>query len=139
MTLLSPCSPPVFEEQTLNIDARPERLGEARDWAQRAAADAGLGEADCFQVKVAISEAVANAIQHGSPRVGDSIQINAFESDGSLNFEVRDNGTFVEPRSRATTEDESGRGLELVTLLMDEVHITSTGEGSSLRFSKRLS
>jgi anti-sigma regulatory factor (Ser/Thr protein kinase) len=52
---------------------------------------------------------------------------------------VRDNGTFVAPMSRATTEDESGRGLELVTLMMDEVHMTSTGEGSLLRFTKRLS
>lgn len=129
---------PVFEEQAMTIDAKPERLGEAREWAQRAAAQAGLGEADCYQVKLAISEAVANAIQHGSQSTGDSIRISAFESDGSLIFEVRDSGTFVAPMSRATTEDESGRGLELVTLMMDEVHITSTGEGSLMRLSKKL-
>jgi stage II sporulation protein AB (anti-sigma F factor) len=129
---------PVFEEQAMTIDAKPERLGEAREWAQRAAAEAGLTEADCYQVKLAISEAVANAIQHGSQSTGDSIGISAFESDGSLVFEVRDSGTFVAPMSRATTEDESGRGLELVTLMMDEVHITSTGEGSLLRLSKKL-
>ncbi len=129
---------PVFEEQAMTIDAKPERLGEAREWAQRAASEAGLGEADCFQVKLAVSEAVANAIQHGSQSTGDSIRISAFESDGSLIFEVRDSGTFVAPMSRATTEDESGRGLELVTLMMDEVHITSTGEGSLLRLSKKL-
>jgi len=129
---------PVFEEQAMTIDAKPERLGEAREWAQRAAAEAGLGEADCFQVKLALSEAVANAIQHGSQSTGDSIAISAFEADGSLIFEVRDSGTFVAPMSRATTEDESGRGLELVTLMMDEVHITTTGEGSLLRLSKKL-
>jgi anti-sigma regulatory factor (Ser/Thr protein kinase) len=128
----------VFEEQAMTIDAKPEHLAEARDWAQRAAADAGLDEADCYQVKLAISEAVANAIKHGSQSAGDRIRIAAFESDGSLVFEVRDNGTFVAPPSRATIEDESGRGLELVTLMMDEVHITSTGEGSLLRFAKRL-
>ena len=122
----------------MTIDAKPERLAEAREWAQRAAAEAGLGEADCYQVKLAISEAVANAIQHGSQSAGDSIRVTAFQSDGSLIFEVRDNGTFVAPMSRATTEDESGRGLELVTLMMDEVHITSTGEGSLLRLSKKL-
>ena len=129
---------PVFEEQAMTNDAKPERLGEAREWAQRAAAEAGLGESDCYQVKLAISEAVANAIQHGSQSAGDTIQISAFESGGSLIFEVRDNGTFVAPMNRATIDDESGRGLELVTLMMDEVHITSTGEGSLLRFSKRL-
>ena len=48
----------------MTIDAKPERLGEAREWAERAAAEAGLDETDCYQVKLAISEAVANAIQH---------------------------------------------------------------------------
>jgi anti-sigma regulatory factor (Ser/Thr protein kinase) len=113
-------------------------LAEAREWAERAASEAGLDATDCYQVKLAISEAVANAIQHGSQSTGDSIRISAFESEGLLVFEVRDNGTFVVPMSRATTEDESGRGLELVTLMMDEVHMTSTGEGSLLRFAKRL-
>jgi len=51
---------------------------------------------------------------------------------------VRDSGTFVAPLNRATIDDESGRGLELVTLMMDEVHISSTGDGSLMRFSKRL-
>jgi serine/threonine-protein kinase RsbW len=128
----------VFEEHSMTIDVNPERLGEARDWAQRAAAEAGLDEADCYQVKLAVSEAVANAIQHGSPSSGDCIRIAAFESGGSLIFEVRDNGTFDAPLTPATIDDESGRGLELVTLMMDEVHISSTGEGSLLRFSKRL-
>jgi anti-sigma regulatory factor (Ser/Thr protein kinase) len=129
----------VFEEQSLTIDADPERLGEAREWAHQAAARAGLDETDCYQVKLAVSEVVANAIQHGSANSGDRIGIAAFEADGSLIFEVRDNGTFVAPLSRATIDDESGRGLELVTLMMDEVHISSTGEGSLLRFSKALS
>ena len=123
----------------MTIDADPERLGEAREWAHRAATEAGLDASDCYQVKLAVSEAVANAIQHGSTGRGDQIGIAAFESGGSLVFEVRDSGTFVAPLSRATNDDESGRGLELLTLMMDEVHISSTGDGSLLRFSKSLS
>ncbi|HEU0019883.1 MAG TPA: ATP-binding protein [Thermoleophilaceae bacterium] len=122
----------------MTIDADPERLGEAREWAHRAAEQAGLDDAGCYQVKLAISEAVANAIEHGSQGNGDQIGIAAFESDGSLIFEVRDSGTFVAPLNRATIDDESGRGLELLTLMMDEVHISSTGDGSLLRFSKAL-
>jgi anti-sigma regulatory factor (Ser/Thr protein kinase) len=127
-----------IEEQSMTIDANPERLGEAREWAHQAASRAGLGDADCYQVKLAVSEAVANAIQHGSQGHGDQIGIAAFEADGSLVFEVRDKGTFVAPLNRATIDDESGRGLELLSLMMDEVHITSSGEGSLLRFSKKL-
>jgi serine/threonine-protein kinase RsbW len=128
----------VFKEQAMTIDADPERLGEARDWAHRAASDAGLDDAGCYQVKLAVSEAVANAIEHGSQSPGDSIRIAAFEAEGALVFEVQDNGTFIAPPARATVEDESGRGLELLTLMMDEVHISSTGDGSLLRFAKRL-
>ncbi len=127
-----------FEEQAMTIDADPERLGEARDWAYRAASQAGLDDADCYQVRLAVSEAVANAIQHGSQTRGDQIGIAAFEHDGLLVFEVRDSGTFVAPMSRATIDDESGRGLELLSLMMDEVHISSTGDGSLLRFGKKL-
>jgi len=122
----------------MTIDADPERLGEARDWAYRAAAQAGLDDADCYQVKLAVSEAVANAIQHGSQSRGDQIGIAAFQDEGLLVFEVRDSGTFVAPLNSATIDDESGRGLELLTLMMDEVHISSTGDGSLLRFAKRL-
>jgi anti-sigma regulatory factor (Ser/Thr protein kinase) len=128
----------VFERRTMTIGADPERLREAREWAQRAAAEAGFGETDCYQVKLAISEAVANAIQHGSSAPDDSIRIDAFEHEGALVFEVSDNGTFEAPLARASIDDESGRGLELLTLMMDEVHITSTGDGSLLRFSKSL-
>ena len=122
----------------MTIDADPERLGEAREWAHRAASQAGLDESDCYQVKLAVSEVVANAIQHGSNSRGDQIGIAAFDAEGSLIFEVRDNGTFEAQLNRATIDSESGRGLELVTLMMDEVHISSTGEGSLLRFSKSL-
>lgn len=128
----------VFEEHSLTIDADPERLGEARDWAHRAASDAGLDESGCYEVKLAVSEVVANAIQHGSPGRGDQIGIAAFEAGGSLVFEVRDHGSFVAPHERATIDDESGRGLELVSLMMDEVHISSTGDGSLMRLSKAL-
>lgn len=129
----------VFEPRAMLIDANPERLAEARQWGFEAATEAGLAESDCHQVKLALSEAVSNAILHGSPAVGDTIGIDAYQEEGSLVFEVRDNGTtFVAPRERATVDDEGGRGLELLALMMDEVHVTSTGEGSLLRFSKKL-
>ncbi len=122
----------------MTIKADPERLSDARDWAQRAAVDAGLPDSDCYQIKLAMSEAVANAIEHGSAGPDDSIRIDAFALDGSLVFEIRDTGTLVPPLRRATEDDESGRGLELVTLVMDEVQLTSTGDGSLMRFVKRL-
>jgi anti-sigma regulatory factor (Ser/Thr protein kinase) len=128
----------VFEQRVMTIEANPERLAEAREWAHAAAVDAGFDDPGCYQVKLAMSEAVANAIQHGSRAASDRIRIEIFQRDGSLVFEIRDNGTFEAPLARASIDDESGRGLELLTLMMDEVHISSTGEGSLLRFAKRI-
>jgi anti-sigma regulatory factor (Ser/Thr protein kinase) len=128
----------VIDERTMIIEPHPERLQEAREWAALAAADAGFAEVDSYQVKLAVSELVTNAIQHGSPRRAGTIHLRAYADDGRLVFEVRDNGEFVAPVGRASLDDESGRGLELVALLMDELNVTSTGDGSILRCAKRL-
>jgi len=52
-------------------------LKEARDFAARAAQDFGLGEGACYDVKVAMSEAVTNAIIHGSSQESDVVRIAA--------------------------------------------------------------
>jgi anti-sigma regulatory factor (Ser/Thr protein kinase) len=129
---------PLFETRVMTMEAHPQRLQEARDWAQQAAADAGLDEPDCFQVRLAMSEAVANAIQHGSSEQSDCIRIQASQRNGSLVFEISDTGRFVAPVAHSTHEDESGRGLEVLAMIMDEVQMTSAGDGSVLRFAKRL-
>ncbi len=130
---------PQFEHRAKKIPADLVLLSEVREWAEGAARDAGLRDGDCYQVKLALSEAVANAIQHGSSAPTDLIGITAFEEDESLVFEVRDTGEFLPPLASADGEDERGRGLQLLALMMDEVRITSAAEGGSLlRFAKRL-
>ena len=64
--------------------------------------------------------------------------MEAFQRDGALVFEVRDTGSFVAPDAPSTDEDESGRGLEVLALTMDEVHIAATDEGTLVRFVMRL-
>ncbi len=53
-----------------SISADLARLKEARDFAERAALEFGLPSDVCYQVKLALSEAVTNAIQHGSTLAG---------------------------------------------------------------------
>jgi anti-sigma regulatory factor (Ser/Thr protein kinase) len=128
----------VTDKRAIDIEADPRRLKGARDWAFEVAVAAGLPEADCHQVRLALSEAVANSIQHGSSSLADRIRVEAFEDAGELVFEVRDGGVFDPPLARASIEDESGRGLELLALITDSVQISSDDHGSLLRFSKRL-
>jgi hypothetical protein len=58
------------------------------------------------------------------------------EEAGALVFEVSDTGRF-RPRVRRGVMPESGRGLEFMRLLMDEVDLHAGANGTLLRFSKR--
>ena len=120
----------------LEVPAELERLHEAREWANQVAVDHGLSEDDCFQVKLAMSEAVTNAIIHGSSEHTDVVRIFACKAREALVFEVSDPGRqdTGDPIERL---DEGGRGLELVSMVMDEVQLVRRGDGGSLRFSKR--
>jgi anti-sigma regulatory factor (Ser/Thr protein kinase) len=118
------------------IQADVGRVKEARDFAERAASDFGLESEERYQVKLAMSEAVTNAIRHGSASPEDPITIVVSEEHGALVFEVTDTGTF-RPRVKRGDIPESGRGLEFMRLLMDEVDVRPGAGGTLLRFVKR--
>ena len=59
------------------------------------------------------------------------------ERAGALVFEVADNGCFVPRVERRGAMPESGRGLEFMRLMMDEVDVRSTSDGTLLRLTKR--
>jgi anti-sigma regulatory factor (Ser/Thr protein kinase) len=92
----------------------------------------------CYQVKLALSEAVTNAIQHGSRSPDDPVRIFIAEEPGALVFEVLDTGRFVPRVSRRGDMPESGRGLEFMRLVMDEVELFPGDRGTRLRLVKRL-
>ena len=76
-----------------------------------------------------MSEAVTNAIQHGSSSPNDPIRIVVLaEERGALVFEVLDTGRFVPGWPAAATLPETGRGLEFLRLLMDEVDLRPGAE-----------
>jgi stage II sporulation protein AB (anti-sigma F factor) len=130
-------SMPAFEPRELRLRADLESLKQARDWAVAVAEDFGLPEDDGFHVRLAMSEAVTNAIVHGSGSESDHVVLGARDEHGMLVFEVLDAGTDTEASQAATRLAEGGRGLELVELVMDEVELLSRGTGSMLRFAKR--
>jgi anti-sigma regulatory factor (Ser/Thr protein kinase) len=131
-------SPVVFAERDLWIGADVRRVREAREWAARAAREFGFPQDDCYQVKLAVSEVVANAIQHGSRTPEDPIRISIRADDAALHFEVLDTGVFRGIDEQAGELSERGRGLEVVALMMDEVELTPGRNGTVMRFSKRL-
>jgi anti-sigma regulatory factor (Ser/Thr protein kinase) len=109
----------------------------ARDFAERAAADFGLDGNACYDVKLAMSEAVTNAIQHGSSSPRDPIRILVLAEGAALVFEVLDTGRFRPRVMRRGELSESGRGLEFMRVLMDEVDLRPGAGGTLMRFIKR--
>jgi anti-sigma regulatory factor (Ser/Thr protein kinase) len=126
-----------FEPREHAMQADLGRLKEARDFAARAARDFGLNEGACYDVKVAMSEAVTNAIQHGSNSPRDRIRIAIMAEGPALVFEVLDTGRFRPRVMRRGQLSESGRGLEFMRVLMDEVDLRPTKGGTLMRFIKR--
>ena len=127
-----------FRPREHSMQADLGLLKEARDFAERAAADFGLDGSACYDVKLAMSEAVTNAIQHGSSSPDDPIQIFVLAEGPALVFEVIDTGRLVPRVSRRGGElSESGRGLEFMRVLMDEVDLRPGEDGTLMRFAKR--
>jgi anti-sigma regulatory factor (Ser/Thr protein kinase) len=126
-----------FRRREHAIRADLERLREAREFADGAAAEFGFDDEARYQLKLAMSEAVTNAIQHGSSLPGDPVTLEATEEAGALAFYVTDTGRFrprIAPRGDLP---ERGRGLDFMRQLMDEVEIRPGDNGTTLRFAKR--
>jgi anti-sigma regulatory factor (Ser/Thr protein kinase) len=129
-------SPAAVHEHSIPADLA--RLKEARDFAERVALELGLPSDACYQVKLAVSEAVTNAIQHGSGSADAPVRISVSVAPGAIVFEVADTGRFVPRVTRRGDMPESGRGLEFMRLMMDEVDLHPGQDGTRLRLVKRL-
>jgi anti-sigma regulatory factor (Ser/Thr protein kinase) len=127
-----------LERREHAIKAELDRLKEARDFAERAAAEFGFDEDGRYQVKLAVSEAVTNAIEHGSESPADAVRIAVGEESCALVFEIVDRGRFVPRVSRHGEAPSGGRGLEFMRLMMDEVDLDPSREGTRVRLVKRL-
>lgn len=126
-----------FERREHELSADLWRVKEARDFADLCALDFGFSADERYQLKLSMSEAVTNAIQHGSSSEDDQIWLTAVAEGDSLVFYVRDTGRFI-PRVRRSGElPQSGRGLEFMRRLMDEVDLRPGPDGTLVRFAKR--
>ncbi|MFP5355347.1 MAG: ATP-binding protein [Gemmatimonadota bacterium] len=88
-----------------------------------------------LQVPVALTEALSNAILYGNREdVTKGVRLRAQVSDRALVMEVRDEGAgfdfgacFHDPTDPEQREREEGRGLFLMTRLMDQVECFTDG------------
>ena len=126
-----------FADREHSMRAELGDIREAREFAAKAAADFGCDPVACQDVKVAMSEAVTNAIQHGSSETSDPIKIAVAAEGPALVFDVVDTGRFKAREGDGDPLGVSGRGLAIIRMLMDEMLVRPGARGTVTRFVKR--
>ncbi len=114
-----------------SYEARPEAVARARAALGRFAADAGAGEAQIEDVRLAVSEAVTNAVLHGYRGDPGRVHVTAAITSGELWILISDDGCGMQPRA---DRPGLGLGLGLISQICDHFSVgpRSTG-GTELR------
>lgn len=133
---------------SMEIDSR---LEETRGLSK--AAMEALGELpDAFQVDLALTEAVNNAIEHAyRMEDGHRVRVEIFREPDRLRFDVIDWGVAIDQAVLdavpdevpdpdpldITSWEESGRGLMIIKTSMDGMEYSSQGGENRFRFYKK--
>ena len=131
----------------LEIPARPEYVALARlVVSSMASSRRDLTDDRVDDLKVAVSEACTNAIEaHHSADTEDSVVVRCIELDDRLDVEIEDRGSGFDPESLPehppVTDPERlnferGLGIPLIRTLVDDVSISSSGDGTVVTMSR---
>ena len=133
----------VGEVVALEIPARAEFVALARLVVSAlAATDSQLADERVDDLKIAVSEACTNAIEaHDAVATPERVRLRCWSDDRGLEVSIEDRGPGFDPTDLpdhppVTDPDrlkfERGLGIPLIRALVDEVDITSSGEGTAV-------
>ena len=118
------------------LPATPASAQGARSIVREAAAEVGLESDSAWDLMVASTEAVTNAVQHGKAWPNDCVLFATEPCPRGLRVEVCDLGTFDDALEPAPLEATSGRGMQIIAALVDRLEVRH-GDGRTLvRFEK---
>jgi serine/threonine-protein kinase RsbW len=125
----------------LDVPAKPEYLLLARLAVTGVGRSAGSSEETIADLKLAITEAVANAVKHAYPEgSGGRITVELEATPGGVEVAVSDTGRGFD-HARAPSDGgepgEGGMGLSIIRAVADEVELTTGpgGVGTRVRFT----
>ena len=129
----------------LELLSIPENVGMARLLVAMVAAQGNFTIAEVDEVKLAVSEAVTNAVVHGySSAPNRTIRLEAGLENGTLEVAVTDQGRGIENLALAmqpavsSDPDRMGLGFCFMESHMDSLHVDSTpGRGTRVVMTKR--
>jgi serine/threonine-protein kinase RsbW len=111
----------------LKLDARPTATRELRAAVERVAEECGLDAGERFDIELAATEAVTNALK-GTPE-SHTVEVTVAGHEDAVDVEVVDQGVFSPIRAalHRGPDAESGRGIPIILALVDEVEFAQTG------------
>jgi anti-anti-sigma factor len=127
--------------ESFEFTADASHLASARTRLAEIVAPLGLSDSSIFDMKVAVGEALANAVRHGSPRgQSDMVCVEVRAYADRVDIVVSDSGCGYD--GAATTSRDafapSGRGVLFMRALMDGVEFhPGVGGGTSVLLAKR--
>lgn len=93
-----------------------------------------FSDAAMFDIKVALGEALANAVRHGSPSGGGVVHIGLHVYPEKVSIEVKDSGAGFDG-DHVCSDDlyaSGGRGIMFMRALMDQVRFECSTEGGTI-------
>ncbi|HEX7620804.1 MAG TPA: GAF domain-containing protein [Anaerolineales bacterium] len=134
--------------RTAIFSANLDQLEAIREFAARAAKDAGMDDSAIYAVELSMDEACTNVIEHAYEGTeGGEIECTCDLDDKNLTIIIHDHGKSFDPSSIALPDLDAdldsrpigGLGVFLMKRLMDEVRFEPMGEsGNVLTMVKHL-
>lgn len=120
------------------LPAAPESVALARAAVRDAGRRLHLEEPGLWELTLATSEAVANAVEHGGTCADGTIALRIRSTQTEIEVEVCDCGHFTTALPEPDVDAVRGRGIRLISELVDRLEIETGAEQTQVRFGKRL-
>ena len=133
----------------LDIDSSLDEVARVGNALREHCRDAGVSDFESAMVELAVVEAVNNAITHGyQGRSGGRVGVALRVRPESIEADISDSGPPVDPSRLAprpaddapvdrASLSESGRGLEIIRGIFEDVTFERVDDQNRLRMSKR--
>ncbi len=120
------------------LTAEPRSAAIARGIVREVAREHGLEDEAVWDLMLATTEAVANAVLHGSGCAEDAvIRLRIRAGEDGVFVEVCDCGRFAGRAKPASRESLGGRGIPLMSAVTDDFELLPETAGTRVRFGKR--
>ena len=129
----------ILYQENIRIPATLDELHHVYSWAEEHLVQTGIPESKRFDIMLALSEAVTNAIRHGCNNAsGEFVDIEVVITENAVNLSVHDCGegfapeAIPDPTKEENLYTPNGRGVFLIKTLADDVHFDFSDNGTTV-------